>query len=306
MRILLAIVHFWNPEGGGGHSSLRKDPAPRIQALQQQLLAFQRLGLRQAQLNMAEMRADQANQDVQHEIDIKIITDGKHHLLDKVDEIYKGLFQMVISEPKTPMHLGFEAQAFLGSRLKENYDLYGYMEDDLIINDPWFFNKIDWFRRETGDNCLLLPHRMELPSYPTGLDRFYIDGPMLEEHVRYIIPNPPESISAQWPGGEVTFESPSNPHAGCFFLSHSQLSFWRAQSYWQDKESVWVSPLESAATLGIAKTFRLFKTNIRQASWLELQHWGRSFHCLLGKEIHLPKHVEELPSYIKPNSEETQ
>ena len=33
--------------------------------------------------------------------------------------------------------------------LDQSYDLYGYFEDDLIIHDPWFFRKIDWFR----DQC---------------------------------------------------------------------------------------------------------------------------------------------------------
>ena len=49
-----------------------------------------------------------------------------------------------------------------------------------------------------------------------------------------------------------------------------------------------MSPLESAATLGIAKTFRLFKPVMAQASWLEIQHWGTSFHCLLGENVALP------------------
>ena len=49
-----------------------------------------------------------------------------------------------------------------------------------------------------------------------------------------------------------------------------------------------MSPLESAATLGIAKTFRLFKPVMAQASWLEIQHWGTSFHCLLGHKVALP------------------
>ena len=40
--------------------------------------------------------------------------------------------------------------------------------------------------------------------------------------------------------------------------------------------------------LGIAKTFRLFKPVIAQASWLEIQHWGTNFHCLLGDNVALP------------------
>ena len=50
---------------------------------------------------------------LQHTIDIKVITDGEHHVLDRLDPPYRGLFQMVVTEPSSPKHLGFEAQRFL-------------------------------------------------------------------------------------------------------------------------------------------------------------------------------------------------
>jgi len=292
MRILLAIVHHWNPEGGGAHGSLRQDPGPRIEAFQQQLLALQRLGLRQAQLNMAAMEAQPANQELQHQIEIKVITDGQHHILDRVAPPYKHLFQMVITEPPTPKHLGFEAQRFLASRLDRGYDLYGYLEDDLVIHDPWFFRKIDWFRRHVGDDCVLLPHRIEFSSEPHAVDRFYIDGAMPEKDLRFVVPDPAPTLAAEWPGGQVLFESPQNPHAGCFFLGPAQLQHWIQQPHWQDGDCAWISPLESAATLGIAKTFRLYKPSMAMAGWLELQHWGQSFHCLIGRSVALPEPVE--------------
>jgi hypothetical protein len=287
MRILLAIVHHWNPEGGGAHGSLSPDPTPRIEAFEQQLLALQRLGTRQAQLSIAAMQAQPANQALQHQIEVKVITDGEHHVLDRVAPSYKHLFQMVVARPSTAKHLGFEAQQFLASRLDQGYDLYGYMEDDLIIQDPWFFRKIEWFSRQLGDDCLLLPHRYELNAQPHAVDRFYIDGPMHEQELQQVIPNPSPPLAADWPGGRLFFESPSNPHAGCFFLTPQQLNYWIQQPCWQDGDCSWVSPLESAATLGIAKTFRLFKPAMRQASWLELQHWGISFHCLIGRSVAL-------------------
>ena len=293
MRILLAIVHHWNPEGGGAHGSLRKDPAPRVEAFQQQLLALQRLGLRQAQLNMAAMEAQPVNEQLQHQIEIKVITDGEHHILDRVAPPYKHLFQMVVAEPATPKHLGFEAQRFLASRLQDAYDLYGYLEDDLVIHDPWFFRKIDWFRRLVGDDCLLLPHRIEFHSEPHAVDRFYIDGAMPENDLRSVLPEPAPTLAAEWPGGQLVFESPHNPHAGCFFLGPAQLQHWMQQPHWQDGDSSWISPLESAATLGIAKTFRLFKPAMAQAGWLELQHWGNSFHCLIGRSVALPEPAVE-------------
>ena len=91
------------------------------------------------------MSADSANRQLHHQIDIKVITDGEHHVLDRLDSPYRGLFQMVITQPSTPKHLGFEAQRFLASRLDQIYDLYGYFEDDLIIHDPWFFRKLIGF-----------------------------------------------------------------------------------------------------------------------------------------------------------------
>ena len=301
MRILLAIVHHWNPDGSGEHASLRPDPGPRIEAFQQQLLALQRLGTRQAQLSIAAMQAEPANQALQHQIDVKVITDGEHHILDRVAEPYKHLFQMVVSSPATPKHLGFEAQKFLASRLDQSYDLYGYMEDDLVIHDPWFFHKIDWFRLQLGDDCLVLPHRFELHPEPHAVDRFYIDGPMHERELRQVIPEPPAALAADWPGGRLFFESPVNPHAGCFFLSPAQLLHWVQQPCWQDGDTSWVSPLESAATLGIARTFRLFKPAVVQAAWLEIQHWGCSFHTLIGRSVRLaePQPESEDPSAVR-------
>ena len=306
MRILLAIVHYWDPEGGGAHGSLRSDPTPRIQAFQQQLLALQRLGTRQSQLNMAGMTADTANRQLHHRIDIKVITDGEHHVLDRLDPSYRGLFQMVITEPSSPKHLGFEAQRFLASRLDDSYDLYGYFEDDLVIHDPWFFRKIDWFRGHAGDNCVLLPHRIELAREPNAVDRFFIDGSMDKSELRSIIPNPAPNLGAPCPGGPIYFESPKNPHSGCFILSKGQLQAWKGSGHWLDGDVSFISPLESAATLGIAKTFHLYKPVMAMGSWLELQHWGNSFHCLIGNIVSPPLQPKEVVSNNDSVSDQSQ
>ena len=62
MRILVAVVHYWDPEGSGHHGSLRPNPRPRIEAFQQQLMGLMRLSQRQAQLTMETLTADPANQ----------------------------------------------------------------------------------------------------------------------------------------------------------------------------------------------------------------------------------------------------
>lgn len=281
MRILLAIVHYWDPNGDGKHQSLRSDPGPRIQALQQQLLCLRRLGSHQSLLHMADRMVYPANQTLRHDIQIRLITDGEHHVINQLEPAYRPLFEEVVTQPSNGRMLGFEAQNYLASQLDQDFDLYGYLEDDLLIHDPLFFHKVDWFRGLMGEDALLLPQRVELAAAPHLVDRFFIDGPMAEADVRQLVPEPGPIVLADGPGGQVAFEPPLNPHAGCFFLGAGQLRHWMEQSWWLDRDCSFISPLESAATLGIAKSFRLFKPCFSHGAWLELQHWGTSFHSLI-------------------------
>ena len=52
---------------------------------------------------------------------------------------------------------------------------------------------------------------------------------MPESDLRLILPEPEAAIAAQWPGGTLYFESPRNPHSGCFVLSRAQLFHWVQQ-----------------------------------------------------------------------------
>ena len=150
MRILLAIVHFWNPNGGGQHQSLRSDPLPRIKALESQLLSLRRLGTNHSYLHMVDKAVYPANLNMRHEIDVCIITDGTHHVLTQINPELSNSYSHVIVSPSDGMRLGFEAQKFLAKSLSHDYDLFGYLEDDLIINDSSFFDKLNWFSKLIG------------------------------------------------------------------------------------------------------------------------------------------------------------
>lgn len=282
MKILLVIVHYWKPEPGGHHQSLRVDPLPRLQALQNQLLSLQRLGPHQSLLHMDDKAVYPANQAFRHSIDIKVITDGSNHLLDQLPPSYANCIEHISTSPIGPRYLGFEAQKILASHLPHQYDYYAYMEDDLIIHDPCFFDKIRWFSDLMGSHSLVLPQRFELTPNPHLVNRFYIDGPISETDLRPLIPTPGPVRLVQWTGAEIAFEPPLNPHSGCFFLSHEQLSLWVQHPCWQDADVSFISPLESASTLGIAKVFSLFKPCFTHAGWLEIQHFGTCFHSLIG------------------------
>ena len=207
--------------------------------------------------------------------------------------LFGGCFRWLSPSRKVPSILALKRRSSWPVALTRHYDLYAYFEDDLIVLDPGFFRKIDWFRGQAGDDCVLLPHRIEFSSVPDVVDRFFIDGPIADDELRRLIPDPSPAIGSPYPGGMVYFESPRNPHSGCFVLSGKQLRYWTQQVWWQDGDCSLISPLESAASLGIAKTFRVFKPAMANASWLELQHWGTNFHCLIGNKVALPSQQSE-------------
>ena len=283
MRILVAIVHHWNPDGSGRHQSLRSDPRPRMQALSQQILAFCRLGRHQLHLDLADQAAYPANLDYRHDIDLHLVTDGRHHLLDQLGEPFRERITHVPTTPSDPLLLGFEAHRHLADQVDAGYDLLAYFEDDLIIHDPLFFHKIRRFVDCVGPECVLLPQRFEMLSIPARIDKLYIDGAIPGDQLQNFLPDPVPPLhlnDAYW--GDVSFESPRNPHAGCFVLCTHQLRHWIQQPWWLDGDCSFISPLESAATLGLLKTFNLYKPTYASALFLEAQHWGSSFLGLMA------------------------
>lgn len=242
-----------------------------------------RLGRHQLHLHLADQAAYAANLDQRHSIDLHLITDADHHVLQDLDEPCRRRLQHVVTDPVDPMALGFEAQRHLASQLDQGYDLYAYFEDDLIVRDPLFFLKIKRFVDLFGDQNVLLPQRFELLPIPAHIDKLYIDGTLSDVHLERLIPDVPPPLEINDPFlGPLRLASPSNPHAGCFVLTHAQLSHWVQQPWWLDGDCSFVSPLESAATLGLLKTFRLYKPVFANAGWLEAQHWGTSFLGLMA------------------------
>ena len=108
MKILLAIVHHWNPQGGGSHQSLRPNPKPRIDAFKSQLLALRRLGMHQSVLHMEDRAVYRTNDYFRNTIDILVVTDGSNHVLDYLDNLTKVCFDEIVFKPHHPKYLGFE------------------------------------------------------------------------------------------------------------------------------------------------------------------------------------------------------
>ncbi|WP_341732715.1 calcium-binding protein [Microcoleus sp. EPA2] len=285
MRILFTIAHFYNPSGDGKHASQRNDPQPRLNALTAAVASLQALyGKSQCMIHIGECATIPANQDQNHEIDIVICTTQGYHLLSQLPVQPKSF--MHHATKCEPLLLGFECQAVLRACL-DKYDYFCYLEDDLILHDPWFFNKLNWFRHHGGNGNLLQPNRYEVsPQAPVF--KAYIDGDLTHsatsnfqniEEQRQLI----GKIMEQ----KIVFERALNPHSGCYFLNAEQMAYWAKQSHFLDRDTSFVGPLESAATLGIMRTFRVYKPVSAYANFLEIQHFGSSFLKLIGNKVRL-------------------
>jgi len=278
MRVLFAIPHYYAPAPPGArrHGALGPDPAPRARALADCLAALRQLfGRPQCVIDIAGRTTLPANRLTATAADVLVCTTGPAHLLDQLP-LGPGYYAHVPTRAD-PRLLGYECHAALRDRLADNYDYYCYLEDDLLIRDALFFTKLSWFVRAFGEDSLLMPNRYEV-ARDRIVHKAYVDGPIVARAAAPFqdvtaVPR----LEADALGLRLAFERPTNPHSGGFFLTRAQMAAWAARPYFLDRSAAFVGPLESAATLGPARTFRVYKPAPECAAFLELEHPGTAF-----------------------------
>lgn len=280
MRILAAIPHYYSSRrasspDGRWHGSVAQATEVRISAVSACIAALHQLyGSSQYIINHATRVASPANQRTAGQVDIVVCTAGDDHLLGRLP-MPDGSF---IHHPTgcPPPLLGFECHAVLRDRLGD-YDYYAYLEDDLIARDPWMFVKLGWFTGQLGDGVLLQPNRYEVG--PLGLvHKAYIDGDLADEVTApFQDVGAVPIVTAHTLDSAFTFHRAKNPHAGCFFLNARQMAAWAARPDFLDRDTRFVGPLESAATLGIMRAFRVYKASPESAGFLEIEHHGTGY-----------------------------
>jgi hypothetical protein len=278
MRILVTIPHFHNPKGGGAYGSTGAESARRAEALSATIAGLhQNLGPRQAFLyclhepvpGRGNGRLLKVNSQAASGLDIAVCTVGDSHLINNLS-VPRGMYhhQPVNADS---MKIGFACQQILQAHLGK-YDFYCYLEDDLLIEDSYFFQKLEWFARTFGNENLLLPHRYET-AVNEPLHKLYIDGPVKPDFTaKWQDVSDRRELFSEYLGKPISFERWSNPHSGCFFLNPSQMERWTKSPIFQDGDCSFAGPLESAASLGIMKIFRIYKPSMANAGLFEIQH----------------------------------
>lgn len=295
MKILFTVAHYFKPQADPRYGSQSKDKeAVRVQALRACVTSLHQLfGQAQAVLRISDRQAIVANDLLAAKVDVVVCTAGDDHLLGRI-----GLPAHALVHHRTharPLQLGYECHAVLGAALGR-YDYYCFLEDDLILRDPLFFTKLHWFNRNTSEDCVLQPNRFEV-SGSAAVSKVYIDGDIpLAATAQFQNPLEQPVFDASVMGAGVQFRRALNPHSGCFFLNQAQMERWARQPYFMDRAASFVGPLESAASLGIMRTFRVYKPAPRNAAFLEIEHAGTAYLDLLGRTVRLaPEVIARLP-----------
>ena len=218
MLIHFAIAHYFNPNGGGKHGSLSSDPLPRIDALRESILQLHRnFGSPSGILNHMQRRVDivKDNQDLK----ITICINKDNHILDELSDLEEaGAFEKAYYELDDPKKLGFKCHKELEIKHKE-YDFNCYLEDDIIVNDGYFFKKLSYFNKSFGNHYLLQPNRKETSTNLKNIRKFYIDGDYNPKRTEKYRNSMHKELSMQHLGEVVIFKQPFNCHSGCFFLN---------------------------------------------------------------------------------------
>ena len=133
----------------------------------------------------------------------------------------------------------------------------------LEVVDPLFFRKMDWFVKEAGPDAVLFPQRVEAGPV-AGVSRLFVDGAVRPQvTARFQDTGDRPVLMFRGMGSSFFFQRPTNPHCGAHFLKAEQLAKWMKDPEFGVAKADFIGPLESAATLGVMKNFRILNLGLR-------------------------------------------
>ena len=291
LRLRVVIPHFFREgasEASGGYGSGRSgNRLPRSLALARCLGSV--LGLNRAShdwiLNIAERHLEPTPASALAglaglQVELHLFVCGEDWLQEVV-ELFGPRLQLHQLALEDPRQLPLAAVRQLLD-MDSPADLSLYLEDDLVIQDPRYADKLAWFSQRTEHRFVLMPHRCE-QTVANAPQRFFVDGPIKPEDQAEPVWASDEDVVANgrfWDGQELGFVQTSNPHSGSFCLSAPQLEQLRS-AQWPPAQ--FVGPLETAATGTVLGHFPVLKPSWACRDFLTLEHGNPSFLSLLGE-----------------------
>ena len=274
MRVLLAIPHVYAPRDGSRYSSQRPEKREKKQAalrecvlsnldrLQKRHWVHASLGLRKPVVN----RVCETSLGV--DLTVQVFSPPQCNLLHGLGDLPENV---TVIDPEQPdlMQVPLTASRRLIEQ-SADYDMVGFMEDDLAIRDPEFFQKIQYLVERSGGGYVFLPHRCEtIPGHGDVILSGDPDGGRPD-----LFWDTGEIIEVEWPLGGRRFYRATNPHSGCYFLTRSQaqrvLEHWSKQNWIFDFQLS--GPLEQAGSGILLPLLKVMKPIPEHYRFLMVHH----------------------------------
>jgi len=204
-------------------------------------------------------------------LEIRVLTNGRDRLAQVLEDFGGDLREEVL-ELEDPRQLPLLCRDRLVAD-EQPADLRLYLEDDLILHDPLFFDKQRWWLDLVEHRQVLMPHRYELVRGGAA-GRLLVDGPLARKVVDGLNQPQPAVLRAVFEGREVVFDRTANPHAGLFVISEQQR---RQLLEGPLPREGFVGPLETAATYTVLQRWPVCKPALAHRRFLMVEHGHPSF-----------------------------
>lgn len=224
------------------------------------------------------------------DVEITVCTTGDNCLQDVLN-LYQRKIRVLNFELENPRHLVLAARDHLIHH-SPNADLFLYLEDDLVINDDLYIEKLLWFHSQTKHQMCLMPHRYEMSSMP-GRGRLYVDGPLSAKVIEKFFKPRLAVLEGYFRGQLISFDVTSNPHSGSFCISLPQVEKLRKKSL---PTYGFAGPFETAATYTVMKYYPILKSSKKHIDFFEVEHAHPSF---LGHFNSLPVRNASSNSFVR-------
>ena len=277
MRYLFVIPHYVRDGGVAPKAEERTETGfvhPTLSRVAKVAALGDTLAALTALFGTRRMRLEGVPIPQPHKADIVVVTKSDGSILRNLD--YRDAISEVIEHDGDAALIPWACQRVLQTR-QGAYDYYCYLEDDIIIHDPAFFEKLAWFERTFGSHALLQPVPYEISR--TGVPAKISIAPVLDEAagIAFLRDGQRRRLDGDWHGRPIGFEIPHNPHGASFFLSARQLDMLIAHPSYGVRDASWIDPMVSAATLTIGKVFDLYKAVEPDLFFLEVEHYGSRY-----------------------------
>lgn len=199
------------------------------------------------------------------QLTITVHTLPHRNVVAGLPEYQQQLIQVVDTPDCDPMFVEYRIQdVFMGQA--EDYDWFMLIEDDILILDSLFLEKISHFNDISSDvSCLLTPNRYEMYQGKKSYIDITISRDCAWSEVSSIVDN------------GVKFSECVNPHSAMYCLSKDQLRHWEKSGRTWKNQIVMVGPLESAATFCLLESFNLYKPHPQNLNYLEVRHFDTKY-----------------------------